>query len=1572
MVNRMRRQAASRLKALVLWTVVLLACAGAAVFFFAGQAYASDEATVHVSYQWYSSDMAVTEDLEVFDVPAYVEGDNLAAVVMPEAYELGEGCAWRVMKNFAGGIAAGEREITPETSFDEQTGTLYLPRGRLGENITIVFQMPWEHASHTAHGNCRQTLVRGAVRDISSLLAAQDGGERSATGASMAAGTTYPLDIVSGEGGLDSSPMIYGADSDVAGAGSAAGYPEYDGNYKFYVAFERANCELFDDLEEMPGRQGNGGIVYGSSGTPYDYSWMADWNWCVADCVENVYNGAGMPVPIQGDGSWVRIDELHDDLASCTFRIECDNPDGTNAQDIMGSFTIPYNPCGAISLSKRSADPGLTDGNPCYSLAGAVFGVYATEDAARGARAMDALATYTTDEDGTWESEPEYRPGTYYVTELEAPEGFIVSDEVVRVTVSARETAQVVMTDAPQLPQAEVIAQKRDRETGETTPQGDASFEGAEVTFRYYAGAYYRKADLPATPTRTWVMRTNAQGTASISDGERMRVSGDDFYRDENGDVIVPLGTVTATETKAPDGYALNEKLSGPAVLTWDTDEVMLVVAETVEHGGAQVTKRSRHLNQMGASGDGSLAGATLLIENASENPVVVNGATFQPGSAIMMLSTDENGTAATDENVLPCGTYAVREVRTSQRGYLLDDVSQAWRGTFSIREDGQVAVLDDKDATICNDEMRGNVEVLKVDRDTGGRTAQGDATLAGAEFQIVNRSAAPVASPQTGEDVEPGEVVCTIVTDESGLASTAAAQANGWTMPDDFNGKALAYGTYEIYEVSPPARGYLTDEEWSATFTIRADGQVVALSASDPVMRGQIVVGKVSRETGGYQNQGAADLEGWEFEVVNRSAGPVVVDGATFEAGEVVKTIATGQAGGAYLASTGERSLPYGTYEVREIQTMRPQDNGYLFDDESQAWSQTVLIEADGQIVELADAQTACANQVVRADLQLVKAQGPDMGRLAGIPFRVTSTTTGEWHVVVTDANGQLSTSSDANPHSRDTNANDAAIGEDGTVDESKLNAEAGLWFSGRTDVATEPDESAGALPFDTYTVEELHVSANEGLDLVCVEATVYRDGTAIDLGTLVDNALPVPEIRTALADASGSKAVAAAQSATLVDTVTFDNLDPARAYTLRGELWLVEDGLATQLVASSEQAFSPDATHGSVDMAFEADTSALAGCALVCFEYLYDEDGNEVACHADAADEGQTVSVPAISTTLHDTASGGHYATFEQPGAFALTDTVSYWGLMPGKTYALTGTLHDKETGAAITGENGMPVTATRTFTPDAREGSVDITFSFPLAPGAVRQIVAFESLSYRGVECAVHADLEDGEQTVNAARIGTEFCNADGGGHAFAGEGTVNLQDTVTYEGLEPGRAYVAEATLYDKATGTPVCALQEGGDEAEAIVARVEFAPEEASGSIVVPFSLDAAMLPQDTVCFERVYDANGRIVAVHEDIDDEGQTVTKEDVPESDNPPSEEEPPEPTPPEPTPGEPTPGEAEDKKPAEKATALAKTGDSVPIALIAFILAGAMGLGCAALSIRRLDDGSRITIERGKPRR
>ena len=136
------------------------------------------------------------------------------------------------------------------------------------------------------------------------------------------------------------------------------------------------------------------------------------------------------------------------------------------------------------------------------------------------------------------------------------------------------------------------------------------------------------------------------------------------------------------------------------------------------------------------------------------------------------------------------------------------------------------------------------------------------------------------------------------------------------------------------------------------------------------------------------------------------------------------------------------------------------------------------------------------------------------------------------------------------------------------------------------------------------------------------------------------------------------------------------------------------------------------------------------------------------EVGVHAEIEDDAQTVYLPKIQTEAKDAVTEIDH-TEALPKA-KIIDTVSYSSLLPGKEYTVTGTLMNKETKEPVL-IDGEKVTASTTFTAEKSEGSVEVVFEFDASAIAGTTVVAFESMEYEGVEVAVHADIEDEDQTV-----------------------------------------------------------------------------------------------------------------------------------------------------------------------------------------------------------------------------
>ena len=506
--------------------------------------------------------------------------------------------------------------------------------------------------------------------------------------------------------------------------------------------------------------------------------------------------------------------------------------------------------------------------------------------------------------------------------------------------------------------------------------------------------------------------------------------------------------------------------------------------------------------------------------------------------------------------------------------------------------------------------------------------------------------------------------------------------------------------------------------------------------------------------------------------------------------------------------------------------------------------------------------------NQVKRGDLEFVKVSEADMSRLAGVPFRITSETTGESHVIVTDENGYASTAAEWNKHTHKTNANDTAAEED-------LDSEAGIWFGLAKDGKTVPaNDKLGALPYDTYTVEELRCAANEGFVLVKIEGiTVKRDSVTVDLGTIDDSLQTEAYIHTSARDGmDGDKLILPDEQAVVTDHVEFTGLVPGKAYTMRATL--VDQKTGDVIGGPVEKGFTPAGQSGSVEMEITVDLLGYAGKKVVVFEELTC-DGSTVCEHKDLDDTEQTLRVlkPSIGTTAKDGIDGDQQAVIDPEAV--IVDTVSYKNLVPGREYTVKGQLMVKSTGEPLKDKDGKPVTAEAKFTPADTTGTVDLDFTFDGSALKGESVVAFETL-YRGdKELAAHADIDDEGQTVEFTKpsIGTTAKDGVDGDQHSATDPEAVIVDTVSYKNLVPGREYTVKGKLMLKSTGDPL--LNENGKE---YTAETKFTPDGTYGTVDVTFTFDATDLDgESVVVFETLYRGGTKICA-HADIDDEGQTV----------------------------------------------------------------------------------------------
>ena len=825
-------------------------------------------------------------------------------------------------------------------------------------------------------------------------------------------------------------------------------------------------------------------------------------------------------------------------------------------------------------------------------------------------------------------------------------------------------------------------------------------------------------------------------------------------------------------------------------------------------------------------------------------------------------LVTGDDGVSNTVE--LPVGTYWIRE-KAEPRGFARDNEVHRMELTTGEHD------LSLSDIPFFESP---NLWITKRDAQVGG--TQGEATFAGAQYTVCyydgfyNEGNLP-ATPKRTWVMTCGQ--------DGRIGPSNDQKVGGDPFYKDQDGNIVfPIGTVTIQETQAPS-GYLLEGQtkdspagYTAPIhvcTISGTGSFSPPLSNEHVIRGGLTVGKISRETNDHVPQGEATLAGAVFSITyDGAAGSanILVEGKEYARGSEVKRITTDESG---IASTSDDLLPYGSYTVTEI--LPP--TGYL---PNREWSQSFEVRQNGVMANLSGESDSVDDQVMRGGFHFNKTDERTMERMANSVFAMTSTSTGETHILVADENGIVDT--EGTSHSHQTNANDAAVGDDGTVAEDKLAGDAGVWFSGRNDVQTTPNDQMCALPYDVYTIEELRSSANEGRELVTFTVRVHKHDQSVDLGTVDDptKETPEPHMATTFTFDGNQHVAPVAEQVTLVDCVRYEGLEPGREYTAVGRLMFVHDGSAVTNVAGEpveeQVTFAPLTSTGEVEVTFVVDTTALGGQDVVAFEQLM-ADGDVVCSHEDLEDDAQTVRFPRIGTALAD--KDGNREVMAT-NTVTLVDTVDYHNLIAGRSYELLGSLVDKETGEPLCDENGNQIVARSHFVAE-REGTATVTFVVEGNAVAGKSIVAFEQLLQDGICLTSHEDPEDEAQTVSIPTLSTTM-SEDQYGHEAPPREETKLVDVVNYQGLCPGTSYLVEGQLVSKQTGDPIT-----DDQGQAITGSASFEPQSASGSVEVPFTLDATPLAgKSVVAFERLYaknDGDTRLVGSHEDLGATEQTVS---------------------------------------------------------------------------------------------
>ena len=520
-----------------------------------------------------------------------------------------------------------------------------------------------------------------------------------------------------------------------------------------------------------------------------------------------------------------------------------------------------------------------TDESSGVKLSGAVYGIYSDSGC------TNRVQTMTTDGNGYAKSAA-LVAGTYYVKEITAPKGYVLSGKVHTLTVKAGQTTGISATDKEQLG---AITIYKEGEVLSSWNGSNFTYEKKKLsgaTFKVTAGADIYKAD----------------GTKVYSAGD---VVAESLTTGTDGQVVLSdlhLGTYVVTEIKSIDGYTINTTPQTVAVEYKDQTVTVQYESTTIEN-----TRQKADVSVVKKDSDteNPLDGGKYTLYAGNDIKNYAGQVIVTKGTALETVSTGEDGKASYSVDLPISNGYYVSETQAPY-AYIRNS-KDVYSFNFNVLPETQAKASFSH--TFVNDRTTAKIHIYKVDKESGKAAAQGDASLEGAVYGLYARNDIVHPDGATGVVFKAGDLVATLTTDKNG-----EAEVNN-----------LYLGNYYVKEITP-SEGYLLDEE-EHDVVCDYEGDLVAevsrsTTSAEQVIKQPFQLIKVS-DNGDDTEAGL--LAGAEFTAYLKSSLPVKADGS-YDFDKAAPVV-IGENGATTITSDDKGhavsiAIPYGTYVVVESKT--------------------------------------------------------------------------------------------------------------------------------------------------------------------------------------------------------------------------------------------------------------------------------------------------------------------------------------------------------------------------------------------------------------------------------------------------------------------------------------------------------------------------------------------------------------------------------------------------------------------------------------------------------------------------